>query len=252
MTRSGKYGLCGLCQQPSTLRRSHIRPRWIDRQLLEEKSSKIQVHAGIARSTQKQLHVFLLCESCEGLLSRDERIASIVLKRERYRIQQAAIAPTLCAAGQSAIPMTRTEADAVERYALSTLWRYARFCDFQGDFEALRELDPDMRSRLLNPDVQVDTLRWNTGISVLGVNSNHPLRPTGMHVDWNSKSGESAIFWCLTLGFVLWFQPTSWLAARRFSISSQRTIEVRKMPALLDFLCVVAGTAEDRTSVRNN
>ena len=73
-------GVCRLCKQRRELRRSHIIPEFMFRPLYDERSRALELDgaSGRRRTLQKGLYEHLLCDSCEGILQREERYFSVL------------------------------------------------------------------------------------------------------------------------------------------------------------------------------
>jgi hypothetical protein len=73
-------GKCKLCQKEKELSFSHIIPEFIYSPVYDEKHRAIMIPSGKERFPQKGVREYLLCDGCDGFLSKFETYSSPIIK----------------------------------------------------------------------------------------------------------------------------------------------------------------------------
>jgi hypothetical protein len=124
------FAPCKLCGVPSDLRDSHIMPRWTYRRAIRTGGGDpnlVMIHNDVARRGGKQLSEYMLCSSCEALFERWEGyLAKIALQEdETFPALEASVSvpeiPT--SGGARAASVVTLDVRAIERFAVSVIWR---------------------------------------------------------------------------------------------------------------------------------
>ncbi|MBX3199408.1 MAG: hypothetical protein KF894_14840 [Labilithrix sp.] len=118
-------GTCRLCDEVTTLRDSHIVPKWAYKRITSDDgpgpTQPIMVEFDVATITNKQFTEHLLCDSCEQLFSAWENsLSQLLVQKDGAFPWLDLVAPkrTTGAADSAAV-----DATAVAKFACSVFWR---------------------------------------------------------------------------------------------------------------------------------
>jgi hypothetical protein len=132
-------GDCRLCKQIGVdLQESHIIPKWAFRRAGGGNEPPIRITGGVAVQTSQQIREYLLCRSCEGVISKDEDHVSRLAYQTDGTLGLRKLVETRVFADEELRYVSAAELvpHAIARFSASVFWR--AHVSTQVEFKGLR------------------------------------------------------------------------------------------------------------------